>query len=84
MDPPTKGVPLRQLLRLQLDAAASGVAVHFCGNSQVHITVHSTLVNGSTQICGLHAFESQSTLTTLTQHPKLSGAFRSRWPALMT
>lgn len=44
VDPPTKGVPLRQLLRLQLDAAASGIAVHFCGNSQVRITAHGTLV----------------------------------------
>jgi hypothetical protein len=35
VDPPTQGVPLRQLLLLQLDAAASGIAVHFCGNSQV-------------------------------------------------
>jgi hypothetical protein len=42
VDPPTKGVPLRQLLRLQLDAAASGIAVHFCGNSQVQIATHFT------------------------------------------
>jgi hypothetical protein len=40
VDPPTKGVPLRQLLRLQLDAAASGVAVHFCGNS--HVRSHAS------------------------------------------
>lgn len=44
VDPPTKGVPLRQLLRLQLDAAASGIAVHFCGNSQVRIAAHGTFV----------------------------------------
>lgn len=41
VDPPTVGVPLRQLVRLQLDVAAGGIAVHFCGSSQVRVFASS-------------------------------------------
>lgn len=37
MDPPSVGVPLQDLVRLQLSAALSGATVLFCGNTQVRL-----------------------------------------------
>ena len=39
VDPSSKGVPMRQLRRIQLDVSAAGLSVYFGGNSRVRTAV---------------------------------------------